>query len=226
MVTNKKTAVILFSGGLDSVVSITKSDCAIKLGLIFDYGQVSFKNELQASKKISKYYGFPLKIIELKWLKEILSNGLSNPEKSYKIKDFNNKNELRKSMKSVWVPNRNALFINIAASFCEAMEIDKIIIGANKEEGATFKDNSKEFIKSCNNLLQMSANREIEVIAPLISMNKEDIIKEGLKSNAPLADIYSCYKGGKKHCGECESCLHLKNALIKNNARDLIKKLF
>lgn len=226
MKTDKKSAIILLSGGLDSVISITKSKCDIKLGLIFDYGQTSFKKELSAAKKISKYYKFPLKTIKLNWLKDILSNGLSNPEKSYKIKDLNNKNELIKSMESVWVPNRNALFVNIAAAYCETIGIEKIIIGANKEEGKTFKDNSKEFIKNCNKLLETSANKKIEVEAPLINMNKEEIIKYGLKSEVPLEYIYSCYKGGEKHCGKCESCLHLKTALKKNNAKDLIKKLF
>ena len=129
-------------------------------------------------------------------------------------------------MKSVWVPNRNALFINIAASYCDAKDIDCIIIGANKEEGQFFKDNSKEFIEECNKFLKTSTNKEIEVFAPLIDLNKNEIVEEGIKSKIPFEYIYSCYKGGEKHCGECESCLHLINALRNNNREDLIKKLF
>ena len=223
---NSKSAIILLSGGLDSVVSIAKTKSTIKMGLFFDYGQIPSKEEKKAALKIAKYYGFPLKVIKLKWLQKILSNGLSDSEKIFDIKNLNDEKELEKSMKSVWVPNRNALFINIAASYCEAFSIDKIIIGANKEEGKTFKDNSKEFIDNCNNLLKFSTNKNVEVEAPLISMNKNEIIKEALKNNAPLEKIYSCYKGDKKHCGKCESCLHLKKALEENNLKDLIKKLF
>lgn len=225
MIMNKK-AVILLSGGLDSVVSIVKSDRIIEKGIIFNYGQKAFKKEKEAAKNFSKIYGFDLIEIKLDWLKNIIDNGLTNPNKTYKINNFNDKKELEQSMKSVWVPNRNALFINIAASYCEVKNINTIIIGANKEEGETFKDNTKIFIEKCNELLCQSTNTEIEVIAPLIDMNKREIIKEAIKLNVALEYIYSCYTGNKKHCGKCESCLHLKNALLKNKREDLIKKLF
>ncbi len=223
---DSKSAIILLSGGLDSAASIAKTKSIIKMGLFFDYGQISAKEEKKAASKIAKYYGFPLKIIKLKWLQEILSNGLSDSEKLFAIKNLSDEKELKKSMKSVWVPNRNALFINVAATYAEALNIDKIIIGANKEEGKTFKDNSKNFIENCNNLLKYSVNKKIEVEAPLISMDKNEIIKEALKYDTPLDKIYSCYRGNKKHCGKCESCLHLKKALEDNNLKDLIKKLF
>ena len=221
-----KTALILLSGGLDSLVSIEKSDRKIIAGILFDYGQKAFKQEKIASEKIADFYGFELKIINLDWLKNIIDNGLTASDKVYKISDFNNEEELINSMKSVWVPNRNALFINIAAAYCEAKNIDSIVIGANKEEGKVFKDNSKPFIEKINELLKYSVNTDIEVIAPLIDLNKNEIIKEGIRLKSPLELLYSCYLGGNKHCGECESCLHLKNALIMNNREDLIKKLF
>ena len=221
-----KTALILLSGGLDSLVSIEKSDRKIIAGILFDYGQKAFKQEKIASEKIADFYGFELKIINLDWLKNIIDNGLTASDKVYKISDFNNEEELINSMKSVWVPNRNALFINIAAAYCEAKNIDSLIIGANKEEGRVFKDNSKPFIEKINELLKYSVNTDIEVIAPLIDLNKNEIIKEGIRLKSPLELLYSCYLGGNKHCGKCESCLHLKNALIMNNREDLIKKLF
>lgn len=221
-----KTALILLSGGLDSLVSIEKSDRKIIAGILFDYGQKAFKQEKIASEKIADFYEFELKIINLDWLKNIVDNGLTASDKVYKISDFNNEEELINSMKSVWVPNRNALFINIAAAYCEAKNIDSIVIGANKEEGKVFKDNSKPFIEKINELLKYSVNTNVEVIAPLIDLNKNEIIKEGMRLKSPLELLYSCYLGGNKHCGECESCLHLKNALIMNNREDLIKKLF
>ena len=223
---NKKTAIILLSGGLDSAVSIAKSKAEIKKGIIFDYGQISFKYENAAAKKLAEHYGFELITLKLDWLKKIIHNGLTSPDLAYKINNFSDKKELETSMKSVWIPNRNALFINIAAAFCEAENIDCVIIGANKEEGETFKDNSETFIKKCNELLKFSTNTNVKVLAPLIKLDKKEIIQEAIKLNVPLEYIYSCYSGLKKHCGKCESCLHLKNALILNKRKDLIKKLF
>lgn len=223
---NDETAIILLSGGLDSLVSIKKSAVNIKLGLIFDYGQNAFEYEKNAAQKIADFYGFSLKTVKLDWLKEITNNGLSQNDKMFSPKDINDIDELQKSMKSVWVPNRNALFINIAASYCEAMNIDSIIIGANKEEGKVFKDNSPEFIENCNTLLKSSTNKKIKVVAPLLNMNKNEIVEYALKENVPLQFIYSCYSGKEKHCGVCESCMHLKNALLYNKKEDLLKILF
>ena len=226
MVNTDNSAIILLSGGLDSVVSIVTSNAEIKLGVIFDYGQNSFEREKIAAKNIADYYKFPLKIITLDWLKEVVDNGLTSKDKLNSISDLQDENELINSMQSVWVPNRNALFINIAAALCEAKGIKKIIIGANNEEAKTFRDNSKEFIEKCNASLKMSTNSEVEVVAPLINMNKNDIVKEGINYSIPFEYIYSCYLGEEKHCGSCESCLHLKRALLYNNRQDLIKKLF
>ena len=126
----------------------------------------------------------------------------------------------------VWVPNRNALFINIAASFAEAFGYNDIIIGANKEEGETFIDNSKEFITNINNSLKYSVNSKIEVKAPLIDMTKEEIVKKGIELNIPFHLIYSCYNGNGKHCGKCESCLRLKRALKNCSKFDIIDNIF
>ena len=70
---HKKTAIILLSGGLDSAVSLAKSDCDIKLGIIFNYGHKAYKKELAAAKNLAEYYGFHLLPIRLSWLKGITS---------------------------------------------------------------------------------------------------------------------------------------------------------
>ena len=132
---------ILLSGGLDSLVSldIALKTIDVKLALIFNYGQKPYKEEKNASVKIAKYYGIDYKIIKLPYLKEISKNALVN-EKSKNLNTLN----------SVWIPNRNGLFLNIGAAFCESMGFDTVIFGANKEESLQFPDNSKEFVKLCN----------------------------------------------------------------------------
>ena len=90
-------------------------------------------------------------------------------------------------MKNVWVPNRNGLFINIAAAYADSYEFDYIIIGANKEEAKTFSDNSKQFIKDINSSLKTSTNHDVKVLAPLINLDKNEIIKNINK--IPLIEI-------------------------------------
>lgn len=215
--------IILLSGGLDSVVSLGlgKEKYGVELALTFDYGQKSALYEIEASKKICEYYGIKHKIIKLDWLKEIthtalvsdeeLPEGIENPESS---------------AKAVWVPNRNGLFLNIAGSFADGEDYDYILIGANKEEGQTFPDNTQDFIDRVNAEFEYSTGKQPKVAAPLINFDKNDIVKLALENNIPLELVKSCYLGGEKHCGKCESCVRLKNALIFNNAEKYIKELF
>lgn len=213
--------VILLSGGLDSVVSLGLGlkKYGIKLALTFDYGQKSAKDEIEASKKICEYYGVEHKVIKLDWLKNITHTALVSEEDLPDTMDEN-------SAKSVWVPNRNGLFLNIAASFADSEDYDYILIGANKEEAGTFPDNTREFINRINAEFEFSTQKKPKVVALLINFDKNDIVKQALDNKIPLEFIKSCYAGGEKHCGKCESCKRLKNALIANNDTFYIGKLF
>lgn len=224
-------AIILLSGGLDSVVSLAilkTKGINFKLALTFDYGQKASKKEINAAKEISEFYNIPHKCIKLDWLKEITNTSLVTEEKVPELRkeELNDKAKTEASMKNVWVPNRNGLFINIAASFADSYEYDYIVIGANKEESETFSDNSKKFINDINKELETSTNYEIKVIAPLIDYDKNMIIKKALELNVPLGKINSCYNNEKKHCGKCESCNRLKRALENAQEFQLINELF
>lgn len=215
--------IILLSGGLDSLVSlgIGIEKYGISLALTFDYGQKAVEQEISTSKNICDYYKIEHKVIKLDWLKEVthtalvsnedLPEGIVNPEQS---------------AKSVWVPNRNGLFLNIAGSFADGNGYDYIIIGANKEEGQTFPDNTQEFIDKINAEFEYSTQKHPKVVAPLINSDKNDIVKLALEHKIPLEFVRSCYASGEKHCGKCESCTRLKNALIANGDTHYIKELF
>lgn len=218
-------SVILLSGGLDSLVSLglEKEKLNIELALTFDYGQKSAKQEIEASEKICDYYKISHKLIKLDWLKEITKTSLVSEEDipcGDKLKDGVN------SAKSVWVPNRNGLFLNIAASFADSFGYDYIVIGANKEEGQTFSDNSGEFIDAVNEEFKFSTLKKPKVVAPLINYVKNDIVMLALKHKIPLELTRSCYQGGEYHCGVCESCVRLKRALEYNNDTNYMKILF
>lgn len=223
-------AIVLLSGGLDSVVSLAliKEKCSKILALTFNYGQKSYFAEKRAAERISQYYDIEHKIIDLDWLSVISTSSLTTKDTIPYISKDNLDNKLiaQDTAKSVWVPNRNGLFVNIAACFAEAYNYDTIIIGANKEEGATFKDNSIEFVNAINTSLENSVNIKIELIAPLINMNKEEIVNIAIQKNVPLELIHSCYISEDKHCGFCESCQRLKRALEQNERTDIIEKIF
>ena len=213
-------SIILLSGGLDSVASLAlgKEKYNITLALTFDYGQKSAEQEIKACKKICEYYKLRHKIIKLDWLKEITHTAL--------VENTDIPRGIQKTSNAVWVPNRNGLFLNIAASFADGEDFDYILIGANKEEGQTFPDNTQDFIEKINAEFEFSTKKHPKVATPLINFNKDDIVKQAIEHSAPLELIWSCYDGAETHCGICESCTRLKNALIANSDTKHLKLIF
>ena len=227
----KNKAIILLSGGLDSAVSLAQASttCEIKLALFLNYGQKAFEYEKQAAEKLCNHYGIKLETITLDWLKDITNTSIVNQESTIptiSAKDLDDIEVTKNTMKNVWIPNRNALFLNIAASYCDSCNYDNIIIGANKEEAETFSDNSAQFIEQINNVFQYSTLVHPSVIAPLINIKKEDIIKLGYQLNLPFQFIRSCYSNNQKHCGKCESCMRLKRGLERLGLFDILDMLF
>ena len=218
-------SVILLSGGLDSLVALgyacKNTDYNVDLALTFAYGQKAVEAEISTSKKIADYYNIKHKVISLDWLKEITKTSLVS-ESDVPTENF----ETNESAKSVWVPNRNALFLNIAACFSDSFGYNYIIYGANKEESNIFPDNTEVFRAKISECFKSSTMQQPVVIAPLINYTKSDIVRIAVEDSMPLELVRSCYNSGEKHCGVCESCHYLKRALKANNCDKYISILF
>ena len=214
---DNKKSLILLSGGLDSLVclGVFKDKYNIDFALFFNYGQLSYKNELNSVKKICKHYKIKLKTINLPWLKNLSKTSvLTQNSKNIQTDDI------------VWIPNRNGLFLNIAGSFAEELNYTNIIIGANSEEAKEFPDNSIDFIKAVNNEFKFSTQKDIKIIAPLADYDKNEIVRLAIENKVPLEYVWSCYTDKSKHCGVCKSCIGLKNALGYNKNSYYLKLLF
>lgn len=205
---------VLLSGGLDSSVNLAlaKEESKLILALTIAYGQKAEKQELRAAKKIADYYQVPHRIVNLDFFHSLNSSSLiSNDSEVPKFENINSLNQ--NSAEQVWVPNRNGLFVNLAACIAEAMKIDRVITGFNKEEAATFLDNSAEFVEAINRSLEFSTLNGVTVSSYTIDMTKSQIVAEGKRLKLPFELIWSCYLGEDFQCGSCESCIRLKQAL-------------
>jgi len=218
-----KKAIVVLSGGLDSCVAATyaKREGYDLHCIFFDYGQKPVENEKSAAMKISEFLNAKFDVVYLSWMKEFLKKDVPK----MKIKDLDDKEVTKKSAYAVWVPARNIVFCSIAISFAEYENADVVFTGFNKEEGETFPDNSKNFVENFNNLLNFATLKNVKIIAPLIDMDKKEIVKFGNKINAPMHLSWSCYNSNNIHCGECESCLRRKRAFMLANIKDLTKYL-
>ncbi|MGB7053688.1 MAG: 7-cyano-7-deazaguanine synthase QueC [bacterium] len=196
----KPNSIILLSGGLDSTVSaaIARRRTRPLFALTFDYGQRAARMEIAASKKICRFLKIRHRSIKLPFFKEFSRLMLLHGKKR-KIDRLNR-------IRDVWVPNRNALFINIAACYAEYYGAKIIVTGFNREEAQEFPDNSERFQRAINRSLTYSTLNKVEVRSYVLKCTKKEIYKLGLRYNAPLDYIYSCYLGGEEMCGKCASC--------------------
>lgn len=219
----KPKAISVLSGGLDSTVATAKyADDYDITAITFNYGQQSLKAELKAARKICEDLNMKHVVIDLPWLNKISNSSLTTNNKipTPDTKDLDNIEVVSETAKSVWVPARNTIFCSIALAYAESLSAEIIIVGWDYEEAITFPDNSKEYLESFNRTIKNGSFDDIKIVAPLIDMNKKQIIQTGINLNAPLKDSYSCYSGSDIQCGVCESCLRRKRAFKKLGIKD------
>ena len=198
-------SVLLLSGGLDSLVAAyaARAEHPPALGITFDYGQRAAARELRAALEVCAELGAPHRLIKLPWLAKLAPPAVVDP-----AGDLSAATDL-----SVWVPARNAVFISIAAAFAEALGCQAIVCGFNAEEAAAFPDNSAEFVRRCDAMLELATRNAPRVICPTLELTKPEIVRLGVELGAPLHLVWSCYGAGPEHCWACPSCRRLRAAL-------------
>lgn len=220
-----KSAVVLLSGGLDSTVALAEilTRCPVPMVLTFDYGQRAARPELAAAKAIAKHYQLEHRIIPLPWLADLVPHslralpsipdlmGIETSAAESVLWSTLDQEELY-DVNRVWVPNRNGVFLNIAASFAEAAKADAIVFGANAEEGESFPDNTPAFRDALTTSLSYSTLNGVKVETPVGHLHKRDIVVLGQSLGVPFNLIWSCYEGAELPCNACPSCLRLKAA--------------
>jgi 7-cyano-7-deazaguanine synthase len=196
-----KKAVVLLSGGLDSttVLYYAKArgyDCHC---LLFDYGQ-RHRRELHAAKKIARAARCPCTVmkIRLPWGGSSLLDG----KQPIPSRDISSKTL---TLPSTYVPGRNTIFISYALSLAEAIRAPFIFIGANAVDFSGYPDCRPRYYEAWNRVLD-ALGTGIRIKIPLLHLNKAEIIRRGIKLGVPYAATWSCYKGGTRPCGVCDSC--------------------
>jgi 7-cyano-7-deazaguanine synthase len=221
-------SIVLLSSGLDSTVNFLMAlrETKILLSLTFDYGQKAREREIYFSKKICERYKVPHKVIYLDFLREINKSALGDKGNIPLLSesDFSKEEILRETAQAVWVPNRNGLFLNIAACFAESLEADLIVTGFNREEAQTFPDNSKEFLTEANKFFTYSTLRKPKVISYTQDLNKKELVEKGIGLGLPFELIWSCYLGEELMCGTCESCQRLWRATEGTPAHNIVRE--
>lgn len=202
-------AVVLLSGGLDSttVLAMALADGCDPVALSFVYGQ-RHGRELESAKAVAAHYGVEHKVVSLDL--SMFDSALTRWDKE--LPTDRDTSEMEKEIPSTYVPARNIILISIAAGLCESLGADRIYIGANSVDYSGYPDCRPEFFQAFEEALRRGTKAGVEgrpmrIMTPILRMSKADIVRKAVELDAPLHLTWSCYAGGEKSCGRCDSCL-------------------
>lgn len=214
--------VVLLSSGLDSTVNFLMAlqHHNVLAAITFDYGQKAAQQEIIKSQQLCQKYSVRHFVIPLLFFKDftrtsLISQTMSVPDKSQIELQSDESNA--SSAAKVWVPNRNGIFLNIAAGYAEGLGAQYVIPGFNLEEASTFPDNSQEYQNALKHSFSFSTKNKIEVLCFTQELVKTEILKLGLDHGLSLKDLWPCYNGQAEWCLNCESCLRFQRAALENN---------
>lgn len=214
-------AICLLSGGLDSTVTLAY---ALHQGfevtaLTINYGQ-RHKRELDAARAVAAHYKVPHIVMEFPltgFRSALIGDSIPIPDRKSE--------EIGYDIPETYVPARNIIFLSLAAGLAESVEASAVFIGANAIDYSGYPDCRPEFFQAFENMLEIGTKRgvlghPVRIEHPILKMTKEEIVKLGMKLGAPLHLTWSCYRGGEKACGHCDSCVLRLKGFKEAGAKD------
>lgn len=221
---SKELAIALVSGGMDSLVTaaIANQNHEEIAFLHLNYGQKTEMKELECFHNIADFYEVSRKVrkvIDVSYFKQIGGNSLTDV--NMEVKNYQGESE---EIPDSYVPFRNTHIVAMAVSWAEVIGAKKIYIGAVDEDSSGYPDCRPSYYEALNKLIKEGTKLgDIEVVTPIIHMQKPEIIQKGLELNSPLHWSWSCYARGDKACGICDSCALRLRAFQKLKMEDPIE---
>ncbi len=217
----RSKAVVLVSGGMDSCVTAAIAAQEHTLALLHaSYGQRTEARERQAFTDIADFYRVRERLlIRLDHLRTIGGSSLTDPNIP-----VSEANLASKEIPTSYVPFRNAHLLAAAVSWAEVLGARRIYIGAVWDDSSGYPDCRPEYYQTFNELVRVGTKpeTEIEILTPLIHLQKHEIVRRGIELGAPLHLTWSCYQSEDEACGTCDSCALRLRAFARAGVEDPI----
>jgi len=223
-----KEAVVLLSGGIDSVttMAIARAEGYAMFALSFNYGQ-RHAVELEKALVAAQTFGAKKHLVLDIDLKAIGGSALTDTRAVPKDRVSE---EISRSKPSTYVPARNTIFLSCALAWAEVLGVFDIFIGVNALDYSGYPDCRPEYIAAFERMANLALKAAVEgtgkitIHAPLLHLTKADIIRRGIDLGIDYSLTHSCYDPGPdgKACGRCDSCLLRLKGFREAGARDPI----
>lgn len=217
-----KKAITLLSGGLDSATATAQAiaDGYTPIALSFRYGQ-RHERELAAAELLAAHFKIQDHFIVDVNLGQWGGSSLTDTDQALPLEGVQDN-----AIPSTYVPGRNTVFIALALSLAEAKAASAIYLGINAVDYSGYPDCRPNYLEAYQRLAELSSkvgieNQAPQIIAPLITDAKVDIVKRAVTLGVPIQKTWSCYSGGELPCGRCDSCRIRDQALIEAGYADL-----
>lgn len=202
-----KRAVIVLSGGLDSTtcMGVAKSRDYELYPLTFSYGQ-RHQREVKQARKIAEYFeAKEHRIVALDFFRQLGGSALT--DQSIDVPQGTE----GPGIPVTYVPARNMIFLSLASAYAEVIGASAIFTGVSSVDYSGYPDCRPEFIKSMNETINLAtkagvSDHRLSIETPLMHLTKAETIRLGYQLSVPYELTTSCYNGGEKACGTCDSC--------------------
>lgn len=221
-----KKAVVLLSGGLDSstALAIAHQQGFELHALSFDYGQ-RHQREVDAAAAVARHYGVQYqKTITI----DLRAFGGSALTADFDVPHSRSLEKMSQEIPITYVPARNTIFLSFALAYAEVTDANDIFLGINAIDYSGYPDCRPEYLEAYERMANLATKattqdgRVFHIHAPLLRMNKAEIICKGIELGVPYELTWSCYEGGELACGTCDSCLLRLNGFAEAGLQDPI----
>lgn len=213
----RRRIVLIYSGGLDSTVLLYSllAEGHEVYALSIDYGQ-RHKRELNSARTICRAVGVTHQVADLSGLNPLLA-GSSLTSKSVAVPEGHYAEE---TMKQTIVPNRNMILLSIAGGWALSQKCEAVAYAAHGGDHAIYPDCRHEFTEAMDKALRLADWETLYLLNPFVTRTKADLVRLGSELGVPFEQTWSCYKGGRAHCGRCGTCVERREAFYLAGVKD------
>lgn len=212
--------VAIVSGGMDSVTLLhylMKKQSRHPAVISFMYGQKHAKEIGFAERNIQLLGCESHLVLDLGLLKPLLSSSalVGDDVAIPKIQDVRGDPQ-----PATYVPNRNMIFLSLAAAYAESHGVSQVFYGAQRHDMYGYWDTTLEFLEKLNVVYGLNRKNSIRIEAPFVDHSKADIVRMGLGMGVDYALTWSCYQGQELACGKCPTCAERLDAFNQVGIHD------
>ena len=210
-----KDSAIIVSGGMDSITLLYDKKDEIALAVSFDYGSNHNAQEIPLAALHCKRLGIEHVVIPLDFMPQYFNSSLLQGAEAIPEGHYADEN-----MKSTVVPFRNGIMLSIAVGMAESRGLTRVFIANHGGDHSIYPDCRPEFVKAISDAAVAGTYTKTRIEGPYTNITKADIASIGKRLGIDYTETWSCYKGGKKHCGCCGTCVERREALAEAGIED------